>query len=126
MQDICMKGLDSNNLGLFLEASGWKMDIMRIYAHTTRNCEFLTLNITCFGGKHDNRRVHRLLQKEWLYQGDVTFGPGIVFITKEFEGEIVNDPEEVMEHKFFKHTELPDELNAFDSDIILEWAAGKA
>ena len=46
--------------------------------------------------------------------------------TKEFEGEIINDPEEVMEHKFFKHTELPDELNAFDSDIILEWAAGKA
>jgi hypothetical protein len=31
-----------------------------------------------------------------------------------------------MEHKFFKHTELPDELNAFDSDIILEWAEGKA
>ena len=58
--------------------------------------------------------------------GDVTFGPGIVFITKEFKGEIVNDPEEVMEHKFFKYTELPEELNAFDSDIILEWAAGKA
>ena len=30
--------------------------------------------------------------------GDVTFGPGIVFLTKEFSGEIVNDPEEVMEH----------------------------
>ena len=58
--------------------------------------------------------------------GDVTFGPGIVFITKEFEGEIVNDPEEVMEHRFFKHTELPGELNGYDSDIILEWAAGKA
>ena len=58
--------------------------------------------------------------------GDVTFGPGIVFITKEFEGEIVNDPEEVMEHRFFKHAELPGELNGYDSDIILEWAAGKA
>ena len=58
--------------------------------------------------------------------GDVTFGPGIVFITKEFEGKIVNDPEEVMEHRFFKHTELPGELNGYDSDIILEWAAGKA
>ncbi len=58
--------------------------------------------------------------------GDVTFGPGIVFLTKEFSGEIVNDPEEVMEHRFFKHTELPADLNKFDSDIILEWAAGKA
>ena len=58
--------------------------------------------------------------------GDVTFGPGIVFITKEFEGKIVNDPEEVMEHRFFKHTELPGALNGYDSDIILEWAAGKA
>ncbi|MBR1441860.1 MAG: NUDIX domain-containing protein [Lachnospiraceae bacterium] len=58
--------------------------------------------------------------------GDVTFGPGIVFLTKEFSGEIVNDPEEVMEHRFFKHTELPADLNKFDSDIILEWAAEKA
>ena len=57
--------------------------------------------------------------------GDVTFGPGIVFLTKEFSGEIVNDPEEVTEHRFFKHTELPADLNKFDSDIILEWAAGK-
>lgn len=57
--------------------------------------------------------------------GDVTFGPGIVFLTKEFSGEIVNDPEEVMEHRFFKHTELPADLNKFDSDIILEWAEGK-
>ena len=57
--------------------------------------------------------------------GDVTFGPGIVFITKEFEGEIVNNPEEVMEHRFFKHTELPADLNKFDSDIILEWASRK-
>ena len=54
--------------------------------------------------------------------GDVCFGPGVIFITKEFEGEIVNDPEEVMEHRFFKHTELPDKLNKFDADIILEWA----
>ena len=58
--------------------------------------------------------------------GDITFGPGIVFITKEFEGEIASDPEEVMEHRFFKYTELPENLNKFDSDIILEWAAGKA
>jgi len=57
--------------------------------------------------------------------GDICFGPGIIFITKDFVGEIVNDPEEVMEHRFFKHTELPSDLNKFDADIILEWADRK-
>ena len=54
--------------------------------------------------------------------GDVCFGPGIVFITREYEGSIVNDPEEVMEHRFFKRSELPENLNRFDRDIILDWA----
>ena len=54
--------------------------------------------------------------------GDVCFGPGIVFITREYEGSIVNDPEEVMEHRFFKRSELPENLNRFDKDIILDWA----
>ena len=49
-------------------------------------------------------------------------GPGVVFITKEYKGEIVNDPEEVMEHRFFKMSELPGNLNKYDKDIILEWA----
>ena len=56
--------------------------------------------------------------------GDVCFGPGIVFITREYEGPIVNDPEEVMEHRFFRKNELPDNLNKFDEDIILDWAKG--
>jgi hypothetical protein len=34
----------------------------------------------------------------------------------------VNDPEEVMEHKFFKKNELPENLNEYDKRIILEWA----
>lgn len=54
--------------------------------------------------------------------GDICFGPGIVFITREFEGDIVNDPEEVIEHRFFKKSELPKDLNTYDRDIILEWA----
>ena len=57
--------------------------------------------------------------------GDVCFGPGIVFITSEYEGSIVNDPEEVMEHRFFKRSELPGNLNRFDKDIILDWANRK-
>lgn len=54
--------------------------------------------------------------------GDICFGPGIVFITREYEGDIVNDPEEVMEHKFFNKNELPENLNEYDKRIILEWA----
>lgn len=50
--------------------------------------------------------------------GDVCFGPGIVFITREYKGTIVNDPEEVLEHRFFKKSELPENLNQYDKDII--------
>ena len=57
--------------------------------------------------------------------GDICFGPGVVFITKEYNGTIVNDPEEVMEHRFFKKLELPENLNRFDRDIILDWAEHK-
>lgn len=38
---------------------------------------------------------------------------------------MVNDPDEVMEHRFFKKTELPTNLNRYDKDIILEWAGRK-
>lgn len=55
--------------------------------------------------------------------GDVTFGPGIIFLTKEYEGEIVGDPEEVIEHRFFKKTDIPENLNGFDKATILEWAS---
>jgi hypothetical protein len=34
----------------------------------------------------------------------------------------VNDPEEIMEHRFFKKNELPENLNEYDKRIILEWA----
>ena len=55
--------------------------------------------------------------------GDVTFGPGIIFLTREYEGEIVGDPEEVIEHRFFKKSEIPENLNGFDKATILEWAS---
>ena len=57
--------------------------------------------------------------------GDICFGPGIVFITREFMGEMINDPDEVVEHRFFKKFDLPDNLNRYDKDIILEWAERK-
>ena len=45
-------------------------------------------------------------------------------LTLAFIGEY-GDPEEVMEHRFFGKSKLPDDLNRFDRDIILEWAEGK-
>ncbi|WP_155242115.1 hypothetical protein [Butyrivibrio fibrisolvens] len=47
---------------------------------------------------------------------------GEVASTSKVKGDIVNDPEEVMEHKFFKKNELPEKLNEYDKRIILEWA----
>ena len=55
--------------------------------------------------------------------GDVTFGPGIIFLTKEYKGEIEGDPKEVIEHRFFKKSEIPENLNGFDKAAILEWAS---
>ena len=53
--------------------------------------------------------------------GDICFGPCIIYITKEFDGNIINQPDEVLEHKFFKRNELPDNVNNFDKKIIFEW-----
>ena len=47
---------------------------------------------------------------------------GEVASTSKVKGDIVNDPEEVMEHRFFKKNELPENLNEYDKRIILEWA----
>ena len=55
--------------------------------------------------------------------GDVAFGPGIIFLTKEYNGEIAGDPKEVIEHRFFKKSEIPENLNGFDKAAILEWAS---
>lgn len=57
--------------------------------------------------------------------GDICFGTGIVFITKEYYGEIVNNKEEVVEHKFFSKSELPANINDYDKKIIFEWAKRK-
>lgn len=53
--------------------------------------------------------------------GDICFGPGIIYKTRDYTGEIVNDPQEVLEHKFFSRDNLPENLNNYDKHIILEW-----
>ena len=60
---------------LFLNNVYGFIRLISLYLHNEKfdieiDDKTLSFYITCFGGKHDNRRVHRLLQKEWLYQGD--------------------------------------------------------
>ena len=57
--------------------------------------------------------------------GDICYAACIVFISRDFEGTIVNQEEEVIEHRFFAPEELPDEINEFDKVYIRDWMEGK-
>ena len=57
--------------------------------------------------------------------GDICFGVGVICITKEFDGEIVNQKEEVLEHRFFSKDEIPENLNKYDDKIIYDWLESK-
>ena len=52
---------------------------------------------------------------------DIVYSSSVVFRTKEFSGEIRNDPEEVFEHRFFSKNNIPEELNDFDRLFICIW-----
>ena len=53
--------------------------------------------------------------------GDICYASAVVFWTKEFSGEIKNDPEEVFEHRFFSKDNIPEELNDFDRLFLDIW-----
>ena len=53
--------------------------------------------------------------------GDIVYSTSIVFKTNSFYGEIYNNPEETLEHKFFKRNSLPDGINEFDRKFIEIW-----
>lgn len=53
--------------------------------------------------------------------GDICFGAGIVFKTTVYRGEIQNNTEEALEHRFFGKTNLPDNLNKYDKRVIMDW-----
>lgn len=57
--------------------------------------------------------------------GDICYAACIVFISRDFEGTIVNQEEEVIEHRFFAPEDLPDEINEFDKVYIRDWMEGK-
>lgn len=56
--------------------------------------------------------------------GDICFGTGIVFRTTVYSGQIQNNTEEALEHRFFDKANLPDNLNRADKRCILDWAKG--
>lgn len=53
--------------------------------------------------------------------GDICYGPGIVFKTTVYSGEIQNNTEEALEHRFFDKTNLPDNINKYDKRAIVDW-----
>ena len=58
--------------------------------------------------------------------GDICYASCVVFLTKEFFGEIKNDPEEVLEHRFFDKDNVPEEINDFDRLFINIWREPEA
>lgn len=55
--------------------------------------------------------------------GDIVYSTSIVFKTTSYEGEIVNDESEVLEHRFFGRENLPDNINEFDKIFLEIWLA---
>ena len=54
--------------------------------------------------------------------GDVCCGTSIVFKATVYSGEIQNNTEEALEHRFFDKAGLPDNINDFDKRFIIDWA----
>lgn len=53
--------------------------------------------------------------------GDICCGTGIIFKTTVYSGEIQNNTEEALEHRFFGKADLPDNINEYDKRIIIDW-----
>lgn len=53
--------------------------------------------------------------------GDICCGAGVIFKTNIYSGEIQNNTEEALEHKFFDKTNLPDNINKYDKRVINDW-----
>lgn len=52
---------------------------------------------------------------------DICCGTGIIFKTTAYSGEIQNNTEEALEHRFFDKTNLPNNINKYDKQIIIDW-----
>lgn len=54
--------------------------------------------------------------------GDICCVTGIIFKTTVYSGEIQNNTEEALEHRFFDKMNLPDNINKYDKQVIIDWA----
>ena len=53
--------------------------------------------------------------------GDICCSTGVIFKTTAYSGEIQNNTEEALEHKFFDKSNLPENINKYDERIIIDW-----
>lgn len=53
---------------------------------------------------------------------DICCVTSIIFRTRVYNGEIQNNTDEAIEHRFFDKTCLPDNINDFDKRYISDWA----
>ena len=53
--------------------------------------------------------------------GDICFGAGVVFKATQYTGELLNNTEETIEHKYFSKENMPDNINKFDMKFIDDW-----
>ena len=56
--------------------------------------------------------------------GDVVYSLSVIFITKNFTGEISDPDGEALEHRFFDRENIPKDLFVPDARPILDWAKG--
>ncbi|KKI91383.1 NUDIX hydrolase [Bacillus sp. SA1-12] len=56
--------------------------------------------------------------------GDKVFSVQIIFKAKQYTGELKQKDIESREHRFFRKTELPSNLNPRQRSFIMDWAEG--
>lgn len=76
-------------------------------------------NLKLFGIYSGEERLIRYPNK------DVVYSLGIIFTSDSYTGEISDEDEEVLEHRFFDREQIPKELFSPDARGILDWAEGK-
>ena len=53
--------------------------------------------------------------------GDICCVTSVVFRCKEYHGEIQNNTDEALEHRFFDKANIPDNINEFDKRYLADW-----
>ncbi len=56
--------------------------------------------------------------------GDKVYSVQIIFICKDYQGQLKQFGEESLDHQFFHRSELPHPLNPNQARFILDWAEG--